>query len=225
MTGPFPNLETDPSEEADCCLPPSKTRDRSAATDQTRELPSVPSHHPTHPSVKLKEQVMARCRPVFSAVLGTVAGILILASGCADQDPTAVQLKPAKALSAARAYSGGTFATSIGPLGGILKLPVGRIVFPAGAVDAETHITATLDGRDLAVIFGPHGLQFPEGHEPSIEFELGSLSIDPSRLRIVYLDAADRLLETLVTQSDGQNVTAELRHFSKYALSEAEPRR
>ena len=168
---------------------------------------------------------MVRRRPVFSAVLGTVAGILILASGCADRDPTAVHLKPAQVVSAARAYSSGTYATNIGPVGGILKLPVGKIVFPSGAVEADTRITATLDGRNLAVIFGPHGLQFPNGHEPSIEFELAGLNIESSQLQIVYLDSADQVLETLATDFDGQHASAELRHFSKYALSEAEPRR
>lgn len=37
---------------------------------------------------------MIRRRPVFSVAPVAVAGILILASGCAEHSPTAVELKP-----------------------------------------------------------------------------------------------------------------------------------
>jgi hypothetical protein len=166
---------------------------------------------------------MVRRRPVFSAVLGTVAGILILASGCADQGPTSVQLQPAKAISAGKAYSGGTYSASIGSEGGILNFPVGRIVFPAGAVAGETRITARLDGREMAATFGPHGLRFPDGKEPTIEFDLAGLKIDASKLGIVYVDDSDHILESLVTETHDGHATSELRHFSKYVLAEAEP--
>ena len=97
---------------------------------------------------------MVRRRPVFSAVLGTVAGILILASGCAEQDPTAVQLKPARALSAARAYQRGTYAMNIGPSGGSINFPIGQIVFPAGAVTEETTITILHPFTPSAIVDG-----------------------------------------------------------------------
>ena len=166
---------------------------------------------------------MFRSRPVFSAALGTVAGILILASGCAEQVPTTVQLRPAEALSAARAYSAGTYTAIIGPSGGILKLPVGRIVFPAGAVDAETRISAWLDGRKISATFSPHGLTFAPGKEPSIEFDFGGLNVRAGRLQIVYLDDQNNIIETLITTSASGTATASLQHFSIYALSEAEP--
>lgn len=164
---------------------------------------------------------MVRRRPVFSAVLGTVAGILILASGCAEEGPTAVQLQPAKIISSGKAYSGGTYSASIGAAGGILNLPIGRIVFPAGAVDRETLITAKVDGEELAATFAPHGLLFPVGSEPRLEFVIGNANI--ANLQIVYLDELGNTLEVLATVTRENIATADLSHFSKYALAEAQP--
>jgi hypothetical protein len=166
---------------------------------------------------------MVRRRPVLSAVLSAVAGILILASGCADQGPTAVQLQPAKALSAAKAYSGGTYSASIGADGGILKLPVGRIIFPAGAVAGDTRISAELDGKHIAATFGPEGLVFPVGKEPKLEFDVAGLRVEIATLQILYVDASDGILEFLPTTFQDGRVSGELRHFSKYVLAEAEP--
>lgn len=112
---------------------------------------------------------------LFPALISTVAGILILASGCSDLGPTSVDLRPATALSAARAYDAGTYTAIIGPQGGILNFPIGDIVFPAGAVASDTRITATVDGRSLAVDFQPH-LVFPAEALPTLNISFaGSL--------------------------------------------------
>ena len=135
-------------------------------------------------------------RPVFSAVLGTVAGILILASGCAEQDPTAVQLKPAQALSAARAYERGTYAGNIGPSGGSINFPIGQITFPAGAVTEETVITATVDGRTLAVDFQPH-IVFPKGAQPTLTISFAGVNVSALDLVVYHVSDAGQILDIL----------------------------
>ena len=162
---------------------------------------------------------MVRRRPVFSAVLGTVAGILILASGCADQNPTASQLKPAEALSAARAYQRGSFAGSIGPSGGSINFPIGQIVFPAGAVSNETIITATLNGRTLAVDFQPH-IVFPSHAQPTLTISFGGLAVAARDLVVYHVDDSgnviDRIVPAIDTANSGASVGVE--SFSHFIL-------
>jgi hypothetical protein len=112
---------------------------------------------------------MAR-RPFFKAA-SSVAAILILAAGCGEQTPTAVQIE-SPSLSSASAPKGpkanvvktkfhaGTYAAVIGPEGGRIDFGIGTIDFPAGAVAHAIRITATTDGEHLGVTFAPHGLRF-----------------------------------------------------------------
>jgi hypothetical protein len=146
-------------------------------------------------------------RPVFSAVLGAVAGILILASGCADQGPTAVQLKPAKAISAGRAYQRGAFIMNVGPLGGTFHFPIGHIVFPAGAVSDETVITASVDGKTLAVEFQPH-LVFPDTAKPVLTFSFAGNSAAARDLVVYHVGDSGEILDQVTPSVDVENSDA-----------------
>ena len=162
---------------------------------------------------------MARRRPLFSAVLGTVAGILILASGCADQDPTAAQLKPAQALSAARAYERGTYTVSIGPSGGSISFPIGQIVFPAGSVSEETVITAKVDGHTLAVDFQPH-IVFPSDAQPTLTLSFAGLAVTGRELVVYHIDDSghviDRIAPSINAADSGASVAVD--SFSGFIL-------
>lgn len=163
---------------------------------------------------------MARRRPALSAALSALAGILILASGCVDRSPTSVQLKAPTALQAARTYSGGAYTASIGTEGGILEFPIGRIVFPAGAVSAPTVITATVDGHTLSVDFQPH-LVFPEGAQPTLSVSFGGVLLDASKLTVYHINDDGTLTEQLTPFVDLTRGVASVNasSFSRFALA------
>lgn len=139
---------------------------------------------------------MARRRPPFSAALSALAGILILASGCVEQTPTTTQLEAPTALSAAKAYARGSYTASIGTSGGTLEFPIGTISFPAGAVPTETRITATVDGKSLAVDFQPH-LVFPAGARPTLTLSFAGVRAAPATLVVFHISDSGKLLEVL----------------------------
>jgi hypothetical protein len=160
---------------------------------------------------------MVRRRPVFSAVLGTLAGILILASGCADQDPMAARLEPAKALSAAKSYQRGSYALSISPSGGTLSFPIGQIVFPAGAVAEHTIVTATVDGQTLAVDFQPH-IVFPVESRPTLTVSFAGLRADPNSLRFIHVVDNGTVAATLRPVIANSLASVIVEGFSRWAI-------
>jgi hypothetical protein len=174
---------------------------------------------------------MAR-RPFFKAA-SSLAAILILAAGCGDQTPTAVHLQetgPAASGSQATGpkvnvvktrYAAGTYAAVIGPQGGRIDFGIGSLDFPAGALSRTTRITATTDGENLGVTFGPHGLQFPEGRQPMLGLSYMDVATDPEGLQIVYVNNMGEILEELTTSADisTSTVGATLRHFSTYWMA------
>lgn len=168
-------------------------------------------------------------RSVFSPIVSSLAAILILASGCSDQVPTAVELGtgyqpvalPAAEIAPSFSLSGDA-ARVIGPEGG--EISVGRITirFPEGAVAEPTRISVKPDLKNLAVTFGPHGLQFPRGNEPTVTFSYKGIADLPERhLTVFYLGGAGEALERLTVSVDtrAKEVSAALRHFSLYALA------
>ena len=157
-------------------------------------------------------------RPVFSAVLGAVAGILILASGCADQGPTAVQLKPAKAISAGRAYERGAFNMSVGPSGGTFHLPIGQVVFPVGAVSEETTFTATLDGRTLGIDFQPH-IVFPIAAQPTLMVNLAGVKVDADVLRFAHVSDDGVVISEYQALIDNGIASVNVEGFSRWILA------
>jgi hypothetical protein len=174
---------------------------------------------------------MAR-RPFFKAA-SSLAAILILAAGCGDQTPTAVQLQETglaasgsqatgpKANVVKTRYAAGTYAAVIGPQGGRIDFGIGSLDFPAGALSRTTRITATTDGENLGVTFGPHGLQFPEGRQPMLSFAAIDDSHDIATANILYVDEDHRVLETVATVRDiaGRALRGHLHHFSTYAIA------
>ena len=116
-------------------------------------------------------------RSVFSPWFSSLTAILILAAGCSDQAPTGAALEtshqavvlPEAGLAPSFSRDGATKKV-IGPEGG--EITAGRITisFPAGAVSTPTEISVAPDRKNLAVTFGPHGLQFPAGAEPTATF-------------------------------------------------------
>jgi hypothetical protein len=173
---------------------------------------------------------MAR-RPLFRAA-SSFAAILILAAGCGDHTPTAVQLEGSNALTASAAkgpkanvvkttFAAGSYATVIGPQGGTIEFGIGKLVFPAGALTQPTRITATTDGSTLGVEFGPHGLVFASASSPQLVMTTAGFAGDASTLRIVYVDKHGYVLEEVATVADidRNQLRARLTHFSTYAIA------
>jgi hypothetical protein len=111
----------------------------------------------------------------------------------------------------------------IGPTGGVLHISGGHsITFPAGALPANTTITAVEDGGDLKISLGPEGLVFPDSAQPILTFDYdGSTAEGSGTPVIVYLDGNGWLSEVLPTTTDTTaNVArARIKHFSTYALA------
>lgn len=174
---------------------------------------------------------MAKLR--LRGLLALAAGILITIGGCAEQSPTITsgpeagtlyQLLEVRSLPADPSYSSSTtprVEQVIGPEGGTLSIPGGHsIAFPAGALSAPTRIRAKVDSRYIQVDLEPHGIQFPAGYEPELKLSYAAAQSVPSRLTVIYLDDAGRVLEDMSGTNDATNklVSARLPHFSRYAL-------
>lgn len=168
-------------------------------------------------------------RPLRAA-LAMVFGILITIGGCAEHPSTlseGAQLKQVRLGTPTMAPSfsrGGSDVVSqtIGSEGGTLSIPGGHtLTFPAGALSQPTEITARPGRVFVEVEFGPHGLQFPAGHEPVLTLSYaGALNLrEVSSLSIVYMQGT-RITEMLGgrVDADGKTVSAQVGHFSKYAM-------
>ena len=172
-------------------------------------------------------------RPLTRKIATSLAAILILAAGCADQSPTSLELKPetisaargghgrAKAKVARAEHDAGFHSRVIGPKGGTLKFGIGELEVPRGAVDRPVRFTARTDGSDLSVDFGPHGLQFNEGREPTLTFDVKGYHGNLAELEIVYVDDADNIIETVTSFTDvgGRKISGRLAHFSRFVLA------
>lgn len=176
---------------------------------------------------------MSPRRPLTRKIATSLAAILILAAGCAEQSPTSVELAPGT-FSAARGGHGrikakvahaqhhaGSYARVIGPKGGKLRFGIGVLDVPRGALDRPVRLTATTDGSALSVTFGPHGTRFNAGHEPTLTFDVKGYDGDLSALQIVYVDDADNVLEEVTSFSDvgGRKVSGNIAHFSRFVLA------
>lgn len=172
-------------------------------------------------------------RPYFTSALASLAGILILASGCMDQSPTATVLDPAvvsgeqaqlptnaRPMASATPFAAGTFSSTITPAGGTIDFGIGSIDFPKGAVQRATVITASVDGKSMLVEFEPHGLTFAAGHEPTLTFNSSGIDLKNGAV-IYYIDSNGNVLEDLGGWIDtaAETVSAALKHFSPYILA------
>lgn len=164
-------------------------------------------------------------RPLYPPALAWLAGILILASGCMDQSPTAALLDssteqrasvPAgiSAVRAAAQYEAGTISQLITPSGGSIDFGIGAITFPKGAVDRATVITATVDGESMAVAFGPH-LVFGEDR-PTLCFNVAGIDVDGIALLHIQDDGSESAIAYVV---DGGQLCARPGSFSQFVLA------
>lgn len=162
--------------------------------------------------------------------LAGLAGILILASGCMDQSPTALEPSASgemqaalpgsfRAVHATIGFAAGTTTATINPSGGSIDFGIGSITFPKGAVSHATTISATVDGTTVGVAFAPHGLTFPAGAQPTLTFDVGTVDV-PVGASVLYVDDDGNVLENLGGDFDAlaQSVKVQLRHFSPYIL-------
>lgn len=107
----------------------------------------------------------------------------------------------------------GEYSRVIDEHGGRLNFGVGEILFPPGALDKETKISAATDGRTMAVTLRPEGLHFPLHAQPILRFNIVAHR-DPV---ILYVDHTNTVLELLKARpGERTGVEAQLQHFSKY---------
>jgi hypothetical protein len=116
-------------------------------------------------------------------------------------------------------YSGE--AAIIGPKGGTLRVGDHELVVPAGALTEETLISAEAPTSSLVdVKLLPHGLQFRKPVKLTLSYER---CVRPTLtdLLVAYLGQGNRLLELppSVDDKSGRDVTAEIDHFSRYAVA------
>lgn len=167
-------------------------------------------------------------RPYFTSALAWLAGILILASGCMDQSPTATLLDPAtvsgeqaqlpgnaRPILAAAPFEAGTRSAQITPAGGSIDFGIGSIVFPRGAVDRATVVTAKVDGETMSVEFDQH-LVFGSV-QPILCFNADAASL-PEGFEVVHVkdDGSQSIIGHEVTASA---VCVRPPSFSKFILA------
>jgi hypothetical protein len=112
-------------------------------------------------------------------------------------------------------------AAIIGPKGGTLHVGDHELVVPEGALDQEVLISAEAPTSSLVdVQLAPHGLQFQKPAKLTLSYER---CVRPtlSDLLVVYLGQGNRLLELppSVDDKSGKDVTADIDHFSRYAVA------
>lgn len=167
-------------------------------------------------------------RPYVFVPLAWLAGILILASGCMDQSPTATHLDPAtvsgdraqftsgvRPILAAAPFAAGASSQIITPAGGAIDFGIGTIVFPQGAVDRATWITAEVDGTNMAVEFGPH-LVFSTA-QPTLCFDVLGASL-PDGYHVVHVKD-DGTAEKVTHVATANGICVTVSSFSKYVLA------
>lgn len=167
-------------------------------------------------------------RPYLFAATAWLAGILILASGCMDQSPTATLLDPAtvsgpqaqfpssiRPIFSAAPFAAVQSSTRITPAGGTIDFGIGTISFPQGAVDQATWITAGTDGSTLSVEFGPH-LVFDDA-QPTLCFGVAGVAL-PQEVAVIHVtDDGNR--SSIEYQTIGNSICVNPSSFSKFILA------
>jgi hypothetical protein len=150
-----------------------------------------------------------------------LAGILIAIGGCTESPSGSAPRQFVTRTSQARFDVSGSAAGVVGVQGGTLVTPAGdRIVFPAGALSEPTRITITSSSSRVGVELEPHGLQFPQGHEPVLILDTRDSNAGSFRkLDVSYVDASGNVLEVLPADKGGHTLSTTLPHFSGYMAS------
>ncbi len=108
---------------------------------------------------------------------------------------------------------------TVGPAGGTIALPAGRLEIPAGALSSRVAISMVVPGDPVATIrFHPHGLEFPRDARPVLKMNFNGCRL-PIAPVMVYVTENLRILEVLPSSVLRQQVVAPLSHFSKYAVA------
>lgn len=167
-------------------------------------------------------------RRPYSSALPWLAGILILASGCMDQSPTAVLLDPAtvtpgqaqfqanvRPVFSAAPFAAGTHTALITPAGGSIDFGIGSIDFPKGAVQRATHISATVDGSTISVEFAPH-LVFSDA-QPTLCFATAGVAL-PANVSVIHVKD-DGSSSAIPFEVSGSNYCVSPNSFSKFILA------
>ena len=117
-----------------------------------------------------------------------------------------------------------TASKKIGPWGGTLRVGPHTLTVPAGALSADTWITATAPkGKYAELQFQPHGLQFKRDVAVTISYaQCGLLNFSRPPV-IVYTDDNRTILEILESTLNRRNetITGKTDHFSSYILAES----
>jgi hypothetical protein len=108
----------------------------------------------------------------------------------------------------------------IGPNGGTLTVGGNSLVVPKGALSGIVNIVMKSDpGNTVAVDFFPEGLVFSPNALPTLTLNTDCIG-NPPNAYIVYTDAAGNVLERLpTTHRDRHTVSAQIHHFSRYAVA------
>jgi hypothetical protein len=174
-----------------------------------------------------------RATRLWPAVLLAAGGVLIL--GCGDRSPSGV---PSQAPTPRGDLIGGlpeptgflrcpplpydSTTQTIGPDGGTIRVGPHSLVIPAGALASPTVITAVVvSGPVTAARFEPQGLQFQQTAYLTMSYAQCNLLGSLAPKQIAYTTDALDILYYLVSVDDlvAEQVTAELHHFSEYAIA------
>ena len=175
-----------------------------------------------------------RATRLWAAVLLAAAGAVIL--GCGDRSPLDVApraptprgaligglLGPRGSLLTCQPLPYDSTTQTIGPDGGTIRIGSHSLVIPAGALAFPTTITAVARSSTVnAVRFEPQGLQFQRSASLTMSYANCDLLGSLLPKRIAYTTDALDILEYLLSADDqfAQQVTAELHHFSEYAIA------
>lgn len=131
-----------------------------------------------------------------------------------------------------------TETDSIGPEGGTIEARDVRLHIPAGALDSTVEITVTSpQGRYVQAHFEPHGLEFNEpatlsfdasdmhlpGNATAMDVAQGAAGDVLDGMQGVYFEGTlgddAEALEFYETQADGDWVSFEITHFSRYCIA------
>lgn len=172
---------------------------------------------------------MKASRPLIAALIGAAA---VLAIACHDQSPLATAPPPAPprallgdalqsvSLLTCTPMAADSAARTIGPEGGVIAAGPDTLTIPAGALADTVTITAVAPSDTVnRVVFGPQGLTFLQ--PASLTMGYANCGVLGTGLQIAYTNDELEILELLPSILDltTQTVTAQIGHFSDYAIA------
>lgn len=161
-----------------------------------------------------------------------VCGLLmLLAASCQQPDKTTDPAPESGTPTELGQPMGAAVSKSIGPAGGTIALPDGKLtlVFPAGALSRETTISIqpienkAPGGTGLAYRFGPDGAQFAKPVQLTWRYRPEDLAgTAPEALGIAF-QGSDRVwmgTTNVTVDKNARTLTASLPHFSDWSIYE-----